>query len=104
MAEQEGAARVGAVRQKTAQQLGTAQARLAAPGSDLAGSPLDVLGDIGGRARRMPCRCATRRCGLPLKTASGRPSGQPRWAISSGFPLERSISPSAKHWESCADC
>lgn len=38
--------RVDAARQKTAQQLGTAQARLAAQGSDLAGSPLDVLGDI----------------------------------------------------------
>ena len=46
MAEQKGAARVEAARQKTAQQLGTAQARLAAQGSDLAGSPLDVLGDI----------------------------------------------------------
>ena len=46
MAEQEGAAKVDAARQKTAQRLGTAQARLAAQGSDLAGSPLDVLGDI----------------------------------------------------------
>lgn len=35
LAEQEGVARVEAVRQKTAQQLGTAQARLAAQGSDL---------------------------------------------------------------------
>jgi hypothetical protein len=46
LAEQEGAARVDAARQKTAQQLGTMQARLAAQGSDLSGSPLDVLGDI----------------------------------------------------------
>lgn len=46
MAEHEGAAKVDAARQKTAQQLGSAQARLAAQGSDLAGSPLDVLGDI----------------------------------------------------------
>lgn len=46
LAEQEGAARVGAARQKTAQELGAAQARLAAQGSDLQGSPLDVLGDI----------------------------------------------------------
>jgi len=46
LAEQEGAARVDAARQKTAQQLGTAQARLAAQGSDLSGSPLDVMGDI----------------------------------------------------------
>ena len=46
LAEQEGAARVDAARQKTAQQLGSAQARLAAQGSDLSGSPLDVLGDI----------------------------------------------------------
>ena len=46
MAEQEGAAKVDAARQKTAQQIGAAQARLAAQGSDLAGSPLDVLGDL----------------------------------------------------------
>ena len=46
LAEQEGAARVDAARQKTAQQLGAAQARLAAQGSDLSGSPLDVLADI----------------------------------------------------------
>jgi len=46
LAEQEGAAKVDAARQKTTQQLGTAQARLAAQGSDLLGSPLDVMGDI----------------------------------------------------------
>jgi hypothetical protein len=46
LAEQEGAARLEAARQKTTQQLGSAQARLAAQGSDLLGSPLDVLGDI----------------------------------------------------------
>jgi len=46
LAEQEGAANVERVKQKTAQQLGTAQARLAAQGSDLSGSPLDVLGDL----------------------------------------------------------
>jgi hypothetical protein len=46
LAEQEGAARVEAARQKTAQQLGSAQARLAAQGSDLSGSPFDVLGDV----------------------------------------------------------
>ena len=46
LAEQEGAAEVAAAQQKTAQQLGTAQARLAAQGSDLSGSPLDVLGDL----------------------------------------------------------
>ena len=46
MAEQEGAANVERAQQKTAQQLGAAQARLAAQGSDLSGSPLDVLGDL----------------------------------------------------------
>lgn len=46
LAEQEGAVRVEAARRKTAQELGTARARLAAQGGDLAGSPLDVLGDI----------------------------------------------------------
>lgn len=46
LAEQEGAAAVGRAQAKTAQQLGSAQARLAAQGSDLAGSPLDVIGDI----------------------------------------------------------
>lgn len=46
LAEQEGAAKVDAARQKTAQQIGAAQARLAAQGSDLLGSPLDVLGDL----------------------------------------------------------
>ena len=45
VAEQQGEADVAAARQKTAQQLGTAQARLAAQGTDLMGSPLDVLGD-----------------------------------------------------------
>jgi hypothetical protein len=46
LAEQEGEARVDAARQKTAQQLGSAQARLAAQGSDLSGSPFDVLADV----------------------------------------------------------
>lgn len=46
MAEQEGAVRVEAAHQKTAQQIGSAQARLAAQGTDLLGSPLDVLADI----------------------------------------------------------
>lgn len=46
LAEREGQAKVDAACQKTALQLGTAQARLAAQGSDLLGSPLDVLGDI----------------------------------------------------------
>lgn len=46
MAEQEGVAKVDAARQKTAQQIGAAQARLATQGSDLLGSPLDVLGDL----------------------------------------------------------
>ena len=46
LAEQEGAAKVEAAQQKTAQQLGSAQARLTAQGSDLSGSPLDVLGDL----------------------------------------------------------
>jgi len=46
LAEQEGAAAVGRAQAKTAQQLGSAQARLAAQGSDLQGSPLDVIGDI----------------------------------------------------------
>ena len=45
-AEQQGEADVKAARQKTAQQVGVAQARLAAQGTDLSGSPLDVLGDI----------------------------------------------------------
>lgn len=46
MAEQEGAVRVDAAHRKTAQQIGSAQARLAAQGTDLLGSPLDVLADI----------------------------------------------------------
>lgn len=46
LTEQQGEADVAASRQKTAQQLGMAQARLAAQGTDLLGSPLDVLGDI----------------------------------------------------------
>lgn len=45
-AEQQGEADVAATRQKTALQLGTAQARLAAQGTDLLGSPIDVMGDI----------------------------------------------------------
>lgn len=45
-AEQQGEADVGAAQQKTAQQLGAAQARLAAQGTDLLGSPIDVLGDL----------------------------------------------------------
>ncbi|MDI1286036.1 MAG: hypothetical protein PSV46_16745 [Reyranella sp.] len=45
-AERQGEADVDAARQKTAQRLGTAQARLAAQGTDLLGSPLDVLGDL----------------------------------------------------------
>jgi hypothetical protein len=46
LAEQEGDANVARAQARTAQQLGTAQARLAAQGSDLSGSPLDVLGDL----------------------------------------------------------
>jgi hypothetical protein len=45
-AEQQGEADLDAARQKTAQRLGTAQARFAAQGTDLLGSPLDVLGDV----------------------------------------------------------
>lgn len=46
MALLEGEAAEARSRARTARQAGTAQARLAAQGSDLAGSPLDVLGDI----------------------------------------------------------
>jgi hypothetical protein len=45
-AEQEGEVDASKAREKAAQRLGSAQARLAAQGSDLLGSPLDVLGDI----------------------------------------------------------
>jgi hypothetical protein len=46
LAEGQGEADVDAAHQKTAQRLGSAQARLAAQGTDLMGSPLDVLGDL----------------------------------------------------------
>lgn len=45
-AEQAGEADASQARQKAAQRFGSAQARMAAQGSDLLGSPLDVLGDI----------------------------------------------------------
>ena len=45
-AEQAGEADVSQARQKATQRLGQQQARLAAQGTDLLGSPLDVLGDI----------------------------------------------------------
>lgn len=44
-AERRGAVEEGRQRRKTSLLLGTQQARLAAQGSDLAGSPLDILGD-----------------------------------------------------------
>ncbi len=46
MAAQEGEAAEAQARARTAQRLGTAQARLAAQGTDLSGSPLELLGDI----------------------------------------------------------
>ena len=45
MAEQEGEARAEEARRKAALQSGRQQARFAAQGSDLAGSPLDLLAD-----------------------------------------------------------
>ncbi len=45
-AEQEGKGDADKARQKAVQRLGQQQARLAAQGTDLQGSPLDVLGDI----------------------------------------------------------
>ena len=45
-AEQQGEADAARAQQKTALRLGQQQARLAAQGTDLLGSPLDVLGDI----------------------------------------------------------
>ncbi|MDP1752562.1 MAG: hypothetical protein Q8L22_24195 [Reyranella sp.] len=45
-AEQAGEADAARARQRAAQQLGQQQARLAAQGTDLLGSPLDVLGDL----------------------------------------------------------
>src|SRR5690348_5074884 len=44
--EQEGEADAEAERRKAALGIGSAQARLAAQGTDLLGSPVDVLGDI----------------------------------------------------------
>ncbi|MDP1748262.1 MAG: hypothetical protein Q8L22_02300 [Reyranella sp.] len=44
-AERRGAVEEGRQRRKTSLLLGTQQARLAAQGSDLEGSPLDILGD-----------------------------------------------------------
>ena len=44
-AEQAGEADAGTARQKAGQRLGQLQARLAAQGTDLSGSPLDLLGD-----------------------------------------------------------
>lgn len=45
-AELQGEADADAARHKSARQIGTAQARLAAQGTDLLGSPVDVLGDL----------------------------------------------------------
>lgn len=45
-AEQAGEADAGQARQKAAQRSGQQQARLAAQGTDLLGSPVDVLGDV----------------------------------------------------------
>lgn len=45
-AEQTGQGDADKARQKAAQRLGQQQARLAAQGTDLLGSPLDILGDI----------------------------------------------------------
>lgn len=45
-AEQEGEVDAARARQKAAQRLGQVQARLAAQGTDLLGSPIDVLGDV----------------------------------------------------------
>lgn len=45
-AEQAGEADATKARHKAAQRLGQQQARLAAQGTDLSGSPLDILGDI----------------------------------------------------------
>jgi len=46
VAGQEGEAAIEQAHARTAQRLGTAQARLAAQGSDLLGSPVDVMGDL----------------------------------------------------------
>ena len=46
LAEQQGEAEADTARQKAALQAGRSQARLAAQGTDLAGSPLDLLSDI----------------------------------------------------------
>ncbi|MBX9943718.1 MAG: hypothetical protein K2Y40_06535 [Reyranella sp.] len=45
-AEQAGEADADKARQKAGQRLGQLQARLAAQGTDLSGSPLDLLGDV----------------------------------------------------------
>ena len=45
-AEQAGEAGADKARQKAGQRLGQLQARLAAQGTDLSGSPLDLLGDV----------------------------------------------------------
>ncbi len=45
-AEQAGAADADTARQKAGQRLGQLQARLAAQGTDLSGTPLDLLGDV----------------------------------------------------------
>jgi hypothetical protein len=45
-AEQQGEADAAKARQKAALQAGKSQARFAAQGTDLSGSPLDLLGDI----------------------------------------------------------
>ena len=45
-AEQEGEVDADKARQKAGQRLGQLQARLAAQGTDLSGSPLDLLGDV----------------------------------------------------------
>lgn len=50
-AEQAGEADADAARQKAGQRLGQLQARLAAQGTDLSGSPLDLLGDVAAAGR-----------------------------------------------------
>lgn len=81
MAGQEGEARAEEARQKAALQLGRQQARFAAQGSDLWGSPLDLLGDTAaeGEARALSLRYGRLRNAWEMRNVSAARMAQARY-------------------------
>ena len=103
----EGEAAAEEARRKAALRLGSTQARLAAQGSDLLGSPVDVLGDIraGGEGDALSLRyrgmrdawehrrrSAARQAG-PTGSKSRQPQSTPRSASRAPFSRDADRSP-----------